>query len=645
MNLEQTAVNLSVIIICEKEQWEFLFDIIATVEDCLDIVDEVLIVTSRFISRDEEEVLTYFSFQGYIICQFDDNFSLANVLNLSIQKSQGKYIFPILAKNKINSNYISDSVDILENKPNIGVIYGDIELFGENNQIQVLPDFSGVQLLRQNFINLSSIFRKKVWEDCGGFDVNFPSQTESEWKFWLSAVENNWDFFHFPQVLLYQRIILDQGVPKIQNKQEIQKHPLVSVCIPTFNGDRFIAEAISSILSQTYPTLEIIVADDGSTDQTAAIVKTFQDKTSIDILLFSHQHLGLAQNCNFALSQAQGKYIKFLFQDDLLSPDCITQMVQLAEQDPEIGLVFSPREICFLDEVAETDSDLISIYQDFQNIHQAWSSLKPIQQGEELLTDPHLFKHPINKIGEPSTVLIRREVFEKIGGFDPQLNQLVDLDLWLRIMGNYKVGFVNKILSYFRLHTQQKTYQNISENISTDLKFYQKVYSHPAYHFLPSSVRDRALCIYTINLNHFYLYFSDYSSGTFLEDLRQLRREVAEYWLKQQLLPEEFQTKPSSYFKIVYRILLRNKSLRAEPLTESEQMFVQGLIHTIENSSANVQITEKILALMLYQNSTQFSFPSDLVSVNGSYNKDIIDLINFKKFNLKSANNFRSKPM
>ncbi|ERT09954.1 glycosyl transferase 2 family protein [Lyngbya aestuarii BL J] len=633
MNLDQTEIHLSVIIVCEKDQWEFLFDTIATVEDCLDIVDEVLIATSHFLSYDDEEFLSYFSGKGYIICQFDDNLSRANVLNLSIKKALGKYIFPLLAKNKINSNYLSDAVDILENKPNIGVIYGDIELFGENNKIQVLPDFSEVQLLRQNFINLSSLFRKQVWEDCGGFDVNIQTQTEFEWKFWLSAVENNWDFFHFPKVLLYQRIILDQGVPKNQNKQEIQKHPLVSVCIPTFNGDRFIAEAISSILSQTYPTLEIIVADDGSTDQTVAIIKTFQDKTSIDISLFSHQPLGLAQNCNFALSKAQGKYIKFLFQDDLLSPNCITELVKIAEKDNEIGLVFSPREICFVDEVAETDSDLISIYQEFQNIHQAWSSLKPIQRGEELLKDPHLFKHPINKIGEPSTVLIRREFFEKIGGFDPKLNQLVDLDLWLRIMGNYKVGFVNQVLSYFRLHTHQKTYQNISENLSTDLKFYQKVYSHPVYHFLPSSVRDRALCIYTINLNHFYLYFSDYSSGTFLENLRQLRREVAEYWLKQ-LLPEEFQTKPSSYFKIVYRILLRNKSLRAEPLTESEQIFVQSLINTITNSSANYQRTGVILALMLYPNSTQFSLTSDLISIPKGLYENLIDWIKIGDFNL-----------
>ncbi|WP_413165795.1 glycosyltransferase family 2 protein [Capilliphycus salinus ALCB114379] len=658
MNLDRTEINLSVIVICQN-QWEFLWDAIASVEACLENVDEILIVTSLFLNPDEEEFLNYLSDRGYIICQFDDNFNLANLLNSSIQKATGKYIFPLLAQNTIDSNHLIDAVEILDKIPEIGVVYGDIKLFGESekNRIQSLPDFSVVQLIRENFINLSSLFRKQVWEDCGGFDVNIPTQTGYEWEFWLSVADKNWEFFHLSEVLLNQRVILKQ--PNFENDREatdqlvqylsqkypqiytsnnsnipqpqfigetgvlIPKNPLVSVCIPTFNGVRFICEAISSILSQTYSPLEIIISDDGSTDNTIEIAESFRKKTSIKIFIFSHEPLGLAENCNFAISQAKGKYIKFLFQDDLLSPNCITELVKIAEQDEEIGLVFSPREMCFVDEVAETDPDLISVYQDFQNIHQGWSSLQPIQRGEELLSDPHLLKHPINKIGEPSTVLIRREVLDKIGGFDPQLNQLVDLDLWLRILGGYKVGFVNQVLSYFRLHTQQKTYQNIAENVSTDLKFYHKLYCDPVYDFLPVSVRDRAVCIYTINLNHFYLYFSENSSGTFLEYLRQLRQEVANSWLT--LPPENFNTKPSNSFKTVYRILLRNKRLRAEPLTESEQMFVKSIVNEIDNSSTNFKTTRSILALMLYPNFTQFSFNPDRILIAKKLDKDIRD--------------------
>ncbi|MEL7038711.1 MAG: glycosyltransferase [Cyanobacteria bacterium J06592_8] len=412
--------------------------------------------------------------------------------------------------------------------------------------------------------------------------------------------------------------------PHVSTGLEIQEHPLVSVCIPTYNGDRFIAEAISSVLSQTYSSLEVIVSDDGSTDHTINIAQRFQDQTSVRFLILPHKSLGLADNCNFAISQAQGKYIKFLFQDDLLAPKCITEMVKIAEQDHKIGLVFSPREICFVDEVAKTDSDLMAIYQDFQDLHQAWLNLKPIQLGSDLLKDPNLFEHPINKIGEPSTVLIQRNILEKIGGFDPNLNQLVDLDLWLRIMGNYKIGFVNQVLSYFRLHTQQKTYQNIAKNVSTDLKFYYKVYFDSAYQFLPQDVRDRALCIYTINLNHFYLYDCQNGTETFLDDLRLLRQAIAQYWRQ---TSEQLNPKPSLPFRKTYQILLRNKQFRQEPLTRSEQIFVQNLVEeTMSLSSDNIK-TGQFLALMLYPNLTHFLSESDLFSLSRSIPKDILDLI------------------
>ncbi|MGB3534356.1 MAG: glycosyltransferase [Microcoleaceae cyanobacterium] len=273
------------------------------------------------------------------------------------------------------------------------------------------------------------------------------------------------------------------------------KDPLVSVCIPTYNGAAFIVEAIASALTQTYNSIEIIIADDGSTDNTLSIVQSLQKHIYVDYAIYSHDNLGIAENSNFCIQQAQGKYIKFLFQDDILLPNCLTEMVELAETNEEIGLVFSPRDIFFATG-DHTHSDLIAIYQDFQNIHLAWSNLKSIQPGQYLLKDPNLFSHPINKIGEPSTVLIRRSVFETVGGFDPNLNQLVDLEMWFRIMKHYQVGFVNNSLSQFRLNRQQKTCKNISENIDIDLNFYQKLYQNDYYQFLDPDIRHQSFLIY-----------------------------------------------------------------------------------------------------------------------------------------------------
>ena len=86
-------------------------------------------------------------------------------------------------------------------------------------------------------------------------------------------------------------------------------------------------------------------------------------------------------------------------------------------------------------------------------------------------------------------MLLRKSVFKTIAGFDPQLNQLVDLDLWWRILAQFKVGFVEETLSYFRLHTQQKTCQNMLEGQAMDLNFYDKIYSHPDYQLFPPQFR------------------------------------------------------------------------------------------------------------------------------------------------------------
>ena len=272
-------------------------------------------------------------------------------------------------------------------------------------------------------------------------------------------------------------------------------YPLVSICIPTYNGEAFILEAIASALTQTYDSIEIIVSDNNSTDSTLPILQSLQPDIAVDYSVYSHEKLGIAENCNFCIQKAKGKYIKFLFQDDVLLPNCITEMVKLAETRNDIGLVFSPREIFFATG-DDTDANLIAVYQDFRNIHKAWSTLKPIQPGQDLLKDPNLLSHPINKIGEPTTVLIRREVFDRVGGFDPNLNQLVDLEMWFRIMKYYHIGFVNNTLSQFRLNRQQKTCQNILENIDIDLNFYLKLYQDDYYNFLDDEIRQQSFWIY-----------------------------------------------------------------------------------------------------------------------------------------------------
>ncbi|MDE5112526.1 MAG: glycosyltransferase, partial [Trichodesmium sp. St7_bin2_1] len=193
---------------------------------------------------------------------------------------------------------------------------------------------------------------------------------------------------------------------KLSQLSPLKKPPLVSICIPTYNGENFIIAAINSAISQTYSNLEIIISDDNSMDKTMEIVKILQSENpQINFQISCHRNYGLVGNLNFCISLAKGKYIKFLFQDDLLEPNCIEELVKLAETDSEVGLVFSRRRV-ILEPGAKNNSACIAAYRGTQNLHQDWSNLKTIQLGRDLLLDLNLMKYRLNKIGEPTTVLI-----------------------------------------------------------------------------------------------------------------------------------------------------------------------------------------------------------------------------------------------
>lgn len=265
---------------------------------------------------------------------------------------------------------------------------------------------------------------------------------------------------------------------------------LVSILIPTYQAEKYLSETLASALSQTYPNLEIIVSDDGSTDTTLEIAKSFQEKTSLPFKILSHENMRMVNNWNYCIFNAQGEYIKFLFQDDILTPNCIEEMVNLIEQDQEIGLVFSPRGTLMSEDAVSLKS-CQDIYNGCSNLHTYWSNLTDIQSGQSLLKDSNFLEDPLNKIGEPSTVLIKNEVFKKIGEFDPELFQLVDLEMWTRIMVYYKIGFIDQTLSYFRIHPNQQSVKNIAmgEGVRDYLRFYRKLMTDSYYNLLPQSLK------------------------------------------------------------------------------------------------------------------------------------------------------------
>lgn len=240
----------------------------------------------------------------------------------------------------------------------------------------------------------------------------------------------------------------------ISLSKSLTKLPLVSICMPVYNGEKFLNDALDSVKIQTYPNLELIISDDQSNDRSIETIEYFLKEFHFPSRLITNTDRGIGKNWNNCVRHSKGKYIKFLFQDDVLFPDCITEMVEMAESDDSIGLVFSDRRIL----MDKTNATHINWYNANGELNQKWNyPLKPgIYQGKRILKDRNLFLvKPWNKLGEPSSMIYRKSVFERIGLFDTQLIQFLDLEFSLRTISRYKFGYIQKELSGFRLHENQ----------------------------------------------------------------------------------------------------------------------------------------------------------------------------------------------
>jgi glycosyltransferase involved in cell wall biosynthesis len=228
--------------------------------------------------------------------------------------------------------------------------------------------------------------------------------------------------------------------------------PLVSICMPVFNAERWVGAALDSALRQTYTEFELIVADNASTDGTLEIVRSFDD--SRVRIQTATRTLGAVANHNRAIRLSSGAFVKFLHGDDLLLPDCVEAMVSLALEDDAIGLVFAPRNV-----LSEEGSDA-SWAERFARPHERFERLERINDGRDLFRQLLAAGFDENWIGEPSAVLLRRSTLARVALFNERLFQIADLELWARIAYDHRLGFIDRVLSVYRHHELSGTAEN-----------------------------------------------------------------------------------------------------------------------------------------------------------------------------------------
>jgi glycosyltransferase involved in cell wall biosynthesis len=133
------------------------------------------------------------------------NAGLSAARNAAIAVAKGEYILPLDADNRIRPQYMSKAVDVLDSSKDTGVVYTYADLFGEKNGMWVFPPFDAKKLLLENFVEACSVFRKKIWEQCNGYDPGMTIGYE-DWDFWISAMEKGWGFHLIEEVLFDYRV-------------------------------------------------------------------------------------------------------------------------------------------------------------------------------------------------------------------------------------------------------------------------------------------------------------------------------------------------------------------------------------------------------------------------------------------------------
>ena len=196
-------IKLSIVIPCFN-QGAYLMEALQSVEQCAVPGIETLIVNDGSTEEETCRLLKALGEQGHHIIH-QTNRGLSTARNVGVQKAKGPYVLPLDADNKIRPNFVLKGVRILDRHSRVGVVYGRRFLFGSNTGVLRVPRFDLARLLACNFIDACSLFRRSVWEECGGFDETMRSGLE-DWEFWIRVASRGWKFYRLDEVVFDYRV-------------------------------------------------------------------------------------------------------------------------------------------------------------------------------------------------------------------------------------------------------------------------------------------------------------------------------------------------------------------------------------------------------------------------------------------------------
>ena len=211
---------------------------------------------------------------------------------------------------------------------------------------------------------------------------------------------------------------------------------IVSIVIPVYNAEKYLKETVDSALNQTYPDIEVIIVNDGSTDGSLEILKQYGDRVKV----FSKKNGGTASALNAGIKLMKGEWFKWLSADDVLMPNAVSELMSEAKKlnDKKVILV---SDYCTIDSKSKFIEKII---------HSECNHLSKFDRNVVLLD---------HFIGNGTTCLIHKTAFDQYGMFDEEIKFPLDYELWLRycLLFKFNLHFVPKILAKYRIHEKQET--------------------------------------------------------------------------------------------------------------------------------------------------------------------------------------------
>lgn len=197
--------KVSIVIPCHNDG-VYLKDALASVTQArCDVLHETIIVNDGSTDPETLEILAAASSQGFKVLN-QENKGLGTARNNGINQCTGEYILPLDSDNRITDVYLKSAPELFSRDPGLGVVYGNLEYFGEKAGVWVVPNYDPATLVLGNYIDACAVFRHAAWESVNGYDEHMPVMGYEDWDLWLRLTAKGWGFKHLGDVAFHYRV-------------------------------------------------------------------------------------------------------------------------------------------------------------------------------------------------------------------------------------------------------------------------------------------------------------------------------------------------------------------------------------------------------------------------------------------------------